>query len=179
MDETINLIIDYLSDPSLIPSPYFQVLMTLRFIFILISIILLGVSIYIIFNTEWIKYRYTKNLVEFTNFKTYEAGKLFKEWKTIMKRIETGIESEYKLAIIEADTMTGDILKRMGMTESTIEEKLNNLSITDIPNLEELKEARKIRNNVVHDPDYELSQEKAKEILSVYEKTFQDLKIIS
>ena len=75
--------------------------------------------------------------------------------------------------------MTGDILKRMGMTESTIEEKLNNLSITDIPNLEELKEARKIRNNVVHDPDYELSQEKAKEILSVYEIIFKDLKIIS
>jgi len=179
MDETINIIINYLSDPSLIPSPYFQLLMILRFIFFLISIILIGISIYIIFHTEWVKYRYSQNLIEFINFKTYEIGKLVKERKAIMKRIDTGIESEYKLAIIEADVMIEEILKRMGRTESTIEEKLNNLSVIDIPNLEELKEARKIRNNVVHDPDYELSQEKTKEILLVYEKTFKDLKILS
>jgi len=41
-----------------------------------------------------------------------------------------------------------------------------------------LKEARQIRNGVVHDPDYQLTKEKAKEVMDIYQESFRNLGVI-
>lgn len=172
-------IIAYLTDPSLIPSPYYQIIIGIKILFIGISIFFIVLSIYILMNTQWLKFRYTQDISEFSKFKSYEFEKFAKDWKKIMKRLETGLESEYKLAIIEADVMLEQVLERMGHIEPTIEEKINKVTPSDIPSVNELKVTREIRNDVIHDPDYDLSQEKSKEVLSVYEKAFKELNILS
>jgi len=71
--------------------------------------------------------------------------------------------------------MLDDILKRMGYGEESLNDKLKRLSSSDVSNLEELLKANEICQNVVHDPDYRLDKEKAKEIISIFEKSFKDL----
>ena len=171
-------IIQYLLNPGLIPPPYSQVILVLKIIFILASIALLGVISYTIASTNWLKFRAMEDINEFIKFKAYGSDKYIKEWKKIMKRIDSGIEAEYKLAIIEIDIMLGEILQRMGHNEGTIEKNLDKMTLIEVPNIDTLKEARKIRNGVIHDPDYQLSKEKAKEVMDVYQATFRSLGII-
>jgi hypothetical protein len=108
-------------------------------------------------------------------FRPYGSSKYAKEWKKIMKKMDTGIESEYKLAIIEADTLLDDMLKFMGYTEETTEKKVEKLTSIDISNINELREVRKVRNFVIQDPDYKLTEDKAREVLKVYEDSFKSL----
>lgn len=171
-------IIQYLLNPGLIPPPYSQVILALKIAFILITIILLGIIFYTITSTSWLKFRATEDINEFIKFKPYGSDKYVKEWKKIMKRIDSGIEAEYKLAIIEIDTMLGEILQRMGHNEGTIEKNLDKVTSIEIPNIDILKEARKTRNGVIYDPDYQLSKEKAKEVMDVYQEAFRSLGIV-
>jgi hypothetical protein len=52
---------------------------------------------------------------------------------------------------------------------------LQKVTAGTLPNVEEVWEAHKIRNNIVHDPDYRLSLDEAKRALEIYEKALTDL----
>ncbi len=171
-------IIDYLIDPSLIPNPYLQVLTVVKVLSIIFLIFLVILIIFVLVTTKWFKFRVTEDVTEFVKFKPYGSDKYAKEWKKIIKRLDSGIEAEYKLAIMEADAMLDEILQRLGYTEETTEQKLSNVGSVEINNIEELKEARKVRNGVIHDPDYQLSKDKAKEVMNVYEGAFKNLSLL-
>ncbi len=172
-------IISYILSPELIQAPWSILLTILEIVFLIISFFFLLLIFFVLLKSKRLSYRFIEDIDEFIKFKPHEINKLAKNWKLINKKIETGIESEYKLAIIEADVMLEDVLKRMGHTEETIEKKLNATTSSEIENIEEIKEARKVRNNVVYDPDFELTLDKTKETLKVYEKTFRNLNVLS
>ena len=99
-------------------------------------------------------------------------------WQKTLARLETAQEAEYKLAVIEADSMLNETLKRMAFPGATIDERLQNLSAAIVANVGEVQEAHALRNNVVHDPNFRLSLDDAKKTLSAFEKTFQSLDLI-
>ncbi len=170
--------LDYLLDPRIIPTPYLQMVNGVRVALILLTFFLFGLIVYILISTNWLKYRAVEDVTEFVKFQPYGSDKYVKEWRKIAKRIDSGIEAEYKLAIIEVDTMLGEILKQMGHNEGSVEKSLNKVTPIEINNIKELKEARRVRNDVVHDPDYQLSKEKAKEVMGVYEEAFRNLGVV-
>jgi hypothetical protein len=88
------------------------------------------------------------------------------------------LESEYKLAVIEADSVLDDILKRMGFAGQTLGERLEKLTSASLTNIEEVREAHKTRNNIVHDPNYRLSLDEARKLISIYEKALVDLQAL-
>jgi hypothetical protein len=45
----------------------------------------------------------------------------------------------------------------MGFIGDTLGERLEKLTDATIPNLNQLSDAHKVRNSIVHDPDYKLS----------------------
>jgi len=138
-------------------------------IFLFLSIIVLA------FRSNWLKYLILEDTAEFLSFKPYGVRKIVNVWNKIMKRLETGIESEYKLAILEADGVLDNTLKRMGFRGETLGERLGNLTSATLPNIEDIERVHKIRNNIVHDPSYKVSLNEAKEILAVYEQALRDL----
>ncbi len=161
------------------PSPYSDIFFVSRLLFLIISLIFLGFILFVFLRTQWLNRRYFEDLNEFAKFKPHEVNKLLKDWKKIITKQESGSEAEYKLAIIEADAMLGEVLKRMGYTEETIEEKLKNISESDLKNMSELMEARKTRNSVVYDPDYVLTSQKTRDVLKIYEESFKNLRVFS
>ena len=147
----------------------------LRIVFVALGFLFLVGTIFFLMKSSWLKFLIVHDAVEFATYRPFGVRKMEKNWNKIMARLETGLESEYKLALIEADSMMDDILKRMGYGGETLGERLKNLTLATLPNIEEVKAAHLVRNNVVHDPDYRLSLDEAKKLLAVYEKAFRDL----
>ncbi len=161
---------------SLLLSPSFTgLLLALKLTFILSSLIFLVAIIYFLINSSYFRYFIWYDIVEFFTFRSYGVKKIERVWQKTKVRADTGLESEYKLAVMEADSMMDDILKRMGYVGETLGERLKALTAATIPNIEEIKEAHKIRNSIIHDPDYRLSLDETRKALAMYEQAFRDL----
>lgn len=160
---------------SLITSPTF--LLYIKIIFIIIGALFLLGIIALLLNNSWLKRRFLEDWTEFFIYRPFGVKKTFKQWAKVLKRLDTGKEADYKLAVIEADGLLNDILKKMEYKGETMAKILEQINATILPNIEEIWEVHKIRNNVVHDPDYELSLEQARKILEIYEKSFRTLEM--
>ncbi len=105
-------------------------------------------------------------------------GKIPKKWQEIFSRIETPEEANHKLAIIEADALLDDILKKMGHAGETMTEKIEKITPAQLKTVTELKEAHRVRNNILHDPNFKLAPQRAKEVIGFYEEVLKELEII-
>jgi hypothetical protein len=146
----------------------------IKIIFLLFALFFFIVIIYFLKKSTWFKRIFTQDFIEFFTFKPYGISKSAEAWKKIIARLDGGSEDEAKLAVVEADDLLNETLNRIGYRkEETLGEKLDDITPDIIPNLEEVQEAHKIRNNIIHDPDYRLGLEEAKKILGVYEKAIK------
>ena len=145
--------------------------------FLWVSLFFLIMIIFVLLKSDWLKLLLLQDLREFIFFHPFGARKIVKIWTKITKRLDTGLESEYKLAVTEADNMLDEVLKRVGYAGETLEERLNQLTSTILPNLEQVREARLIRNDVVRNPDYRLSLDQTRKTLEVYEQALRDLEV--
>ncbi len=149
--------------------------LVLKIAFIVFSLFLLGAIVFGLLKCSWLKFILFLDAFEFFTWRPFGVRKIVKVWNKITARLDTGLESEYKLAIIEADSMLDDILRRMGYAGETLEERLKNLTSATLPNIEEIKATHQVRNNIVHDPDYRLSLDDARAALTVFEQALRDL----
>lgn len=157
-------------------APQFPVwLNVLKIIFIIFSFILLSFIVFALIKTTWLKRLIIWDIQEFLTYRPFGLRKIEKQWQKIKKKLENNTDSEWKLAVIEADKLMNNILNRMGFEGETLGDRLKNLSVTSLPNIEEIKEAHKIRSNIVHDPSYRLNLEEAKKTVAIYEKALIDL----
>ncbi len=163
---------------SVASAPSGPTFLIIKIIFIFISAIFIGIVIYFVLNTNYLKYRILQDVSEFFSFKPYGIKSMVKPWEKILSRLELPDESEHKLAIIEADDVVDGILKRMGHHGANLSERLLHLSHATLPNINDLQQAHVVRNNVVHDPNYRLTLDEAKRTLKIYEKALQDLQAL-
>ena len=152
-------------------------LLVIKIVFILLFLASLVLVIILLLKTSWLKYRYLEDAAEILTFKPFGARKIEKEWKKIMFHLTKKLDSEYKLAIIEADNLLEDILKNLGYQGKSLGERLDQLNEITLPNLAKVREAHQVRNNIIHDPNYVLSLEETKKVLAIFEKAFQDLEV--
>jgi len=146
---------------------------------LLFALFSLAGAVFLIFvhhNTRWLRARPLRDLFEFYSLKPYEEKEFEQNWKKIKKRLERKWESESKLAIIEADRILDNLLKQMGYRGETLGERLKQLKPDLLPNIEEVWVAHKIRNDIIHDPNYRLSHQEAERAVEIYEKAFDYLR---
>ena len=148
-----------------------------KIIFILLALILLISILVLILKSSWLRRRFLEDLTEFLIYRPFGVNKTFKEWAKINKRLEAGQEADYKLAVIEADSLLNDVLAKIGYGGETIVDKLKQIDSAILPNIDKALEAHKIRNNIVHDPDYQLSLSQATEVISIYEESLRHLEM--
>lgn len=153
-------------------------LFDLRFSFIAISFFLFVGLIILLFKNAWLKRLFIEDWREFFTWQAFGIKTAEKEWKKIKERLNTGQEPEYKLAIVEADNILNDVLKKMEYGAGISAEVLNILPPAIFPNLEEIKLAHNLHENIVHDPDFRLSPDDAKKAIAAYEKFFIDSEVL-
>jgi len=151
---------------------------SLKFSSIIISIILsIGIItvLYKIFRLR------TKRMIHLADFLVREEipETRFNRWAEIEKKIESENSADWKMAIIEADSIIDDILQRIGYKGENLGERLKNIEPSDFENLQNVWEAHKVRNRIVHEAErFEIAKEEAKAILEKYKKALKELKYI-
>lgn len=106
-------------------------------------------------------------------------GKMQKRWDAVKKRLESKNASQYKVAIIEADTIADEILSGIGYKGANMAEKLEQIGSAHLDDhLEALKGAHQIRNRIVHEENFEIDQRLATAVLGVYENFLRYLEYL-
>ena len=152
-----------------------QTLLPLQIFFFILSCIFLAIIIIALKRTNWAKCYILEKTTEFFTYHPYNLKKMPKEWNKILEKLKTGKESEYTLAIIEADKAIDEVLQK-NYRGASFEERLSEVSATIVSNIDGLKDNHKIRNEIVYDPDYELTLDNAKKIIKIYEKALFELR---
>ena len=102
-----------------------------------------------------------------------------KRWEEVFSRLNSTSESDWKLAIIEADVMLdqliADVYPHRG---DTLGERLKNVEPSDFTTLQNAWEAHKIRNQIAHDHSYVLTAREARTALEHYKKVFEEFHYI-
>ncbi len=170
-------VFSYIANPETLPPSIYSVYFVLKIAFLAVTLFFIGMLVFLFFASDYKAYRYLEWRSEYKKFKPYFGVKLTQNWEEIIAQAKDDNESERKLAIIEADDMIDSALSQMGYEGDGLMAKLDGLNKDIIPKLEELREAHRIKRDLVYDPNKSISKEEAQRIIKDYEATFKDLQI--
>ena len=101
------------------------------------------------------------------------------KWQRIEASADSLNENDWKIAIIEADIMLGDLLDKLSLPGDTIGDKLKVVERSDFRTLDDAWEAHKVRNRISHDGEgFVLNQRAAKIVIGLYRNVFEEFQII-
>ena len=153
-----------------ISSPQLQdYLFPVKLIFVAFGMFFLAFVIYFMINSSWLQYKFLEDVTEFFSWQSYGAREITKRWNKIKKRADSGLESDFKLAIIDADDFLVEVLESRGYEADTFEDSIEMARNFVGATAAEILNAHEIRNSIVFDPDYKLPDEQAKKVLDAYE----------
>jgi hypothetical protein len=94
----------------------------------------------------------------------------------LQAHLESQNPNDWKLAIIEADIILDDTLKRQGYAGPTLGDRLKSISPTSLNSIRDAWDAHMIRNKIAHaGDDFVLTQKIARETIMQYERVFKEL----
>jgi len=99
-------------------------------------------------------------------------------WERVEECMRSLNPSDWKIAILEADNILDDIVKRMGYDGATLGERMKTIEASDFPYLEDAWRAHKTRNDIAHQgggADHELTRALAEQTINMYHRVFKDL----
>jgi len=115
-----------------------------------------------------------------TENKVVEAKKTEnKKWVKVKEHASSANPSDWRLAILEADILLGDLLTKLGYKGEGIGEQLKSVERIDFQTLDLAWEAHKIRNSIAHEgSDFVLSPNEAKRVIGLFEEVFKEFRYI-
>ena len=179
MDET-----QFSSLPENIREPFLQFVnsggfLALKFVFIALTIFFIIHIVYLI-----LKLGAVKEKKEFyRELWTRKAAPIRKDefvarWAKIKERMAKMEEAEYKLAIIEADKLFDELLRRMMYKGKDMGERLQQITSEQLSNINAVWESHKARNMLSHDISYHIGYSDAERIVQNYEDALRELEIL-
>ncbi|MBI2099832.1 MAG: hypothetical protein HYT48_00620 [Candidatus Vogelbacteria bacterium] len=99
-------------------------------------------------------------------------------WERVQKYLDSGNPAEWKLAIIEADTMLDEMVKKMNYPGENLGERLKVIEPSDFTNLDAAWEGHKVRNQIAHQGDFMLNKREAERVIGLFRKVFEEFRYI-
>ena len=99
-------------------------------------------------------------------------------WEKVLYYVSTENPAEWKLAIIEADNMLDDLVKRLATSGDNLGERLKSINPGDFLTLDDAWEAHKVRNRIAHEAGYEITKHTAREVVERYKRAFEEFDFI-
>ncbi len=100
-------------------------------------------------------------------------------WINVLKVASQGTPEALKVAIIDADKLADDSLKQLGIIGETMADRIEEITSDEVASIDRLLSAHRVRNDLVHNPGFEISKHKAKNLLEDYEAFFKDIDLLS
>jgi hypothetical protein len=144
-------------------------LFPVRLIFVCFAMVFLFGLIYFMLNSSWLQYKFLEDVTEFFSWQAYGLREVMKQWNKIKKRIDTGAEPDFKLAIIEADDFFIDVLEKAGYDAENFQDSIKKAGRLLNSSASQILTAHETRNSIVFNPDFKISLEETKKILDIYE----------
>lgn len=107
--------------------------------------------------------------------KPYDVGKIKSEWEQVEQLIQVGRPSAVKEAVIVADKLLDYTLSQISFGETMGERLKNARDAFPRSVYQNLWEAHKVRNALVHESDFDLTQLVARDALSKFKAAFRSL----
>jgi hypothetical protein len=108
-----------------------------------------------------------------------ERNPMTDKWQKIIKLSESQNQSDWRLAIIEADIILDELLEKLQLPGETMGEKLKAVEKSDFTTIESAWEAHKARNMIAHEgSDFLINQREIRHIISLYEAVFKEFYLI-
>jgi hypothetical protein len=155
-------------------SVYFAHLGALEFISVIICILLFVFLVYIGVHTGWIENRVdrVRDVVLRTDMSKQRAQA---SWNVIQEHFFKGDENDLKVAIMDADKLLNEALRGAGVLGTQLGDRLKKLRPGQLPNIDDVWQAHKVRNQIAHEPGFALKRDLAERALNIYEKALQSL----
>jgi hypothetical protein len=155
---------------------YFSHLGILEFFGLVIALIFFAGVVYFVIETGWFTLRvdrFRHIILQSDISKKRAQG----SWHAIQEHFYRGSESDLKVAILEADKLLNDALREAGIMGIQLGDRLKKANNRQIPNLNELWQAHKLRNQIAHEPNFRLKRDLAERALNTYETALKNLGI--
>jgi hypothetical protein len=136
-----------------------------------LSVIGLGVIVYCtvkIFDLRQREHHHLNTLI----VDPAEAKGAHPRWRHIQDLLEGATVSQWREAIIEADIMLDEVLRKEGYAGDTVADKLKGAHFHSV---QDAWEGHKVRNRIAHDGSaFDLSQSLAQRTVAYYESVFKE-----
>ncbi len=100
-------------------------------------------------------------------------------WLKTLSYLFSQHESDWKLAVIEADSMLEELMNQLGFQGETLGDKLKGATQEKFRSLTSAWEVHTVRNRIAHEGmNYQLTQREAKRVIALYEQTFREFGFI-
>jgi len=153
---------------------YSSNLLLLKIISFLVSAFFIGSTIFFAIKTGWLATRVDR--IEDVVLKTdTPKRRSLKSWEKVQAHFFQGDDNSLKLALLEADKILDEALRLAGVRGENLGERLKRVTDAQLPNLQDIWEAHKLRNRLAHEQDFKLNRNTAERALAVYEQAFKDL----
>ena len=154
-----------------------QFVLTLKIVGALFSIVFGILVVLLVFKLQIVD-GWFKNAGDFFLTKAFPKRNLNKSWQKILTRLNQSDEASLRLALIEADNLFDDLLKQMRLPGESMADRLRYLNSSQIPNIDEIWRAHKLRNVIVHNHEYPITRNEIDFGVHAYEKALKDLEFI-
>jgi len=100
-------------------------------------------------------------------------------WHYIQTLVESINESDWRVSIMEADSMMEEVLKESGLIGGSVGELLEEAKAGGYRNIQDAWDAHLVRNQIAHQgSDFPLTQNEARRVIKLFENFFEELGVI-
>ncbi len=143
----------------------------------LLTLIFGGLIVLLIIKLQLID-KLLKTVGNFLLTTAFPKRHLNKSWQKILLRLNKNDEANLRLALIEADNLFDDLLKQMRLPGESMADRLKYIDSSQISNIDEIWQAHKLRNIIVHNPEYPITRNEIEFGVKAYEKALKELEFI-
>lgn len=163
---------------------------TIYIVLSVLSIIFIAIIIYSIIRIFEVRKKEHAHLhheiAEYAHKKSLQEKKLkevgvFKNerWRKVLDYIFSSNQNDWKLAIIEADSMLFDLLTQLKFKGESLGDKLKEANRDTFHSLSSAWEVHNIRNKIAHEgASFDISLHEAKRVIALYELIFREFDFI-
>ncbi len=147
----------------------------LRLLFVILDAVLFLIFCYALIKAFGVRPRFHADWRPKKRVMTLQHAVFHEKWDAIMKKFHAGSSDTQRVAIIEADALADQALQGMSMSGETMAERLMNLNAEEVPSLNRLWKAHRMRNDIVHTQGFGFTPQEAESALKDYEVFLRDV----
>ena len=144
-------------------------------IFFLIFLLFISVSAFVFYSYKLSQILAEEREKAVDKQKKPEKSIQNRRWQRVLDHISSNHPNDWRIAVLEADTILDDFLVKKGYVDESVSGKLKQIKKEDLSTLENAWEAHKKRNKIAHDPSFEMDKREAERIIELYRSVFEEM----